>query len=196
MNAAYPVTIARPAADLVAQQFAAGRSVTFTVTTESMVPFLQPGDIITVVPLAAPPRLGDILVLGGSARPWVHRLVRTRAAAGATLLVTKGDNLARCDAAVAPARVLGRVAVVQREGLRQGQRPRRRLDLCRRPTAQAAALLAVLSYGSYRVIRLDRPALRAAARGLLRLAMAAVTALVWFAAATRASAPAGAHPKA
>jgi signal peptidase I len=177
LTTAYNLPARAVAADLVAQQIADGHSVKLTVTSESMVPFLQPGDVITVAP-AMLLRVGDILVLGGSARPWVHRLVHTRAAGGDVLLVTKGDNVGRCDSAVAPARVLGCVVAVQRSS--------RRLDLRRGPAPHTAALLAGISYSSYRAGRLNNTALRAATRRLLRLGVA-VVALVWWAGARRCS---------
>jgi hypothetical protein len=179
MTATYNLPAARAAAaDLVAQQIADGHSVKLTVTSESMEPFLQPGDAITVAP-AVLPRVGDILVLGGSARPWVHRLVHTRAAGDDVLLVTKGDNIGRCDSAVAPARVLGYVVAVQRDD--------RRLDLRCGLAPHTAALLAGLSYSSYRAGRLNNTALRTATRRLLRLGLAVVAALVWWAGACRCS---------
>lgn len=80
----------------------------------SMDPFIRDGDVITVVPLHARPRLGDVIACThpGNGRLMVHRVV----AAGQDGLVLRGDANDAADGAVAWGEVLGAVSAVQRGG--------------------------------------------------------------------------------
>lgn len=92
---------------------AAGANVRLRVTSGSMRPRLQIGDIIQVQSVAQEQiKPGEILVIRRPADLVTHRLIRVSTAG----MVVKGDRLAQSDPPVAPEEVLGRVTAVERKG--------------------------------------------------------------------------------
>lgn len=71
----------------------------------SMLPTLPPGTEIVVVPLARPPRLGEILLFMEGEHLVVHRLVRRLG----DLLVTQGDGRLTPDRPLRREQLVGRV---------------------------------------------------------------------------------------
>ena len=110
---------------LLADLLAGGAAVRFTVTGDSMRPFLRGGETVELRPV--PPgriRLGDLLLFcpvehegahEEGARLMLHRVIRIRRGAGRPALIqTQGDALWAPDAPVEVERVLARVCAVER----------------------------------------------------------------------------------
>jgi phage repressor protein C with HTH and peptisase S24 domain len=92
-----------------------GKPVRFEARGTSMHPFIQDGDVVTVVPLAGPdPRPGDVtaFVHAATGGVRVHRVVKVDA--GRYLL--KGDNALDGDGAVSRDMILGLVVRLERGG--------------------------------------------------------------------------------
>ena len=81
-----------------------------------MHPFILDGDALVVQPIERrPPRIGEVLLCRDSTGlVLVHRLVRAHGSGAQRRLITKGDNVAGCDAPLSPDQVLGRVVAVKR----------------------------------------------------------------------------------
>jgi len=86
----------------------------FTARGFSMSPFVRDGDVITVVPMDRPPRVGDVVAFRYEQpqRLAVHRIVALLPRS----CVVRGDNAIAPDGLVARSDVLGRVARCERAG--------------------------------------------------------------------------------
>lgn len=86
----------------------------FTARGHSMHPFIKDGDVLTVAPLAGPPRRGDVVALRLASKQSlvVHRVV----ALGTGGYEIRGDNADELDGIFAPGDVLGVVDRVERGG--------------------------------------------------------------------------------
>ena len=111
--------------ELAAELLARGHAARLRAGGGSMRPWIRPGAMVTLVPVADPAalRVGEVVLAVCDGRPTLHRVVRA-----APDLRTKGDALGHLDAP--PSAVLGRV-----EGS-GGRRDRAlaRLSLALRPT--------------------------------------------------------------
>lgn len=100
---------------LVEALLRSGKEVTFTISSQSMWPFLESGDRIVLV--GADPRdlrAGDI-VLFHSDLGWVaHRIVVRRIIEGKIVITTKGDNSVLAEGARSGEDLLGQAVAVQR----------------------------------------------------------------------------------
>jgi hypothetical protein len=131
-NPAEPV-FAGTVADLLQR----GVRVRFRASGSSMAPAILDGDAITVEPApGARLRRGDVLLVRRGEGVVAHRLVgrRRRPAAGLEYLL-RGDAADGNDSPVPAADVLGRVAEVERAGVRT------------RPSGWSARLAALLRFG-------------------------------------------------
>jgi len=84
----------------------------------SMRPLLRPGDSVFVAHTAADLRPGAIIVFWHNNTPVVRRLIRVEHGPTGPVFITKGDNVAQCDAPVAADAIIGKVSRAQR-----GNRP-------------------------------------------------------------------------
>src|SRR5437016_2878376 len=85
------------------------------VTGSSMLCAMWPGDLVAVRRQSmAEIRQGHVVLFVRDGRFFAHRVVGKIRRQDCTLLVTRGDRLARNDPAIAPEQVLGRVAWVRR----------------------------------------------------------------------------------
>jgi len=85
--------------------------------TASMLPTLQPGEKVAVRRAGDLLERGDLLLFRGGDDRVVHRyLGRATTPQGEPCLRTRGDNNPTLDAPLDPARVLGRVVAVERDG--------------------------------------------------------------------------------
>lgn len=101
--------------DLAEEILGRGQALRFRAKGWSMHPFVLDGDVLTVIPAAAVPRLGDVILFRTPRRSVVvHRVVRTRPRG----VVTKGDAASDLDGFVPFRDVLGVVSVVDRRGSR------------------------------------------------------------------------------
>lgn len=91
-----------------------GKPFRFTAHGYSMAPFIQDGDVLTVAPFSAPPRLGAVVafVHPQSQRLTVHRIVAITPAG----YQAQGDNCSESDGVVTDADLLGQVVRVERNG--------------------------------------------------------------------------------
>ncbi|MFO0749856.1 MAG: S24/S26 family peptidase [Myxococcota bacterium] len=113
--------------DLAREHLAAGRPLVTRASGHSMWPLIRDGATVTILPLAADPRVGDVvLVDAGQAGLVLHRVV----AIGPAGFVVKGDARPTADGAVPREGILGRwdgpgsalVAALSRGGGRLGAR--------------------------------------------------------------------------
>lgn len=109
----------RDAYPLLAESLRLHGSLRLPAVGTSMVPTIQPGDMLTIQPLNSHEiALGDLVVYAKEHTLVVHRVVRTACSSGETRLVTRGDRLLRDDAPILPADLLGRVARIERKNRR------------------------------------------------------------------------------
>lgn len=98
---------------LMVATLARGAAVRFTARGWSMDPFIKDGDVVTVLPGAGRPRLGEVIAFsppGGHVV--VHRVVGCTPGG----VLTRGDGAARDDGLVTPAELLGVTRRVERRG--------------------------------------------------------------------------------
>jgi signal peptidase I len=101
------------ALDLLHRSLAAGETVRLPVSGTSMLPLLQPGNTVTVIPAdPAALRRGDLVVAWQHDRLLIHRLV----AIDARGWHTKGDNNDLADPPLAGQAILGRIVTIERYG--------------------------------------------------------------------------------
>jgi hypothetical protein len=86
----------------------------FTARGYSMHPFIKDGDVLTVAPLAGPPRRGDVVAAHRAHTQGlvVHRVVAWRSGG----YEIRGDNVEEADGVIGPGEVLGVVDSVERDG--------------------------------------------------------------------------------
>lgn len=87
-----------------------GLPVSLRARGGSMWPFLRDGDVLTVLPLDRPARLGEVLAVRRGDELVVHRAVRVRG----RFAELQGDALSRSDGSFAAADLLGRVVLLRR----------------------------------------------------------------------------------
>jgi hypothetical protein len=92
-----------------------GVAIRFRASGLSMEPSIRDGDVITVAPLEAAVRRGDVLLYRHGRRFTAHRAIG-RVRGDATLLRVRGDAPGWEEERVAVADVLGRIVAVEREG--------------------------------------------------------------------------------
>jgi len=83
----------------------------------SMIPFICPGDLLTVcaLPLSRA-EVGDIVLSSREGRFCVHRLLRRWSQGDQSYFQTKGDALRQRDPVASAAQLLGRVTAIERHG--------------------------------------------------------------------------------
>jgi signal peptidase I len=96
--------------ELFAELLGRGLPVTVRARGGSMRPALQDGDVLTVAPLSAPPRVGEVVAARRGALLALHRVQEVRA--GAVRLC--GDACARDDGLFDAAELLGKVVAARR----------------------------------------------------------------------------------
>jgi len=90
-----------------------GRAVRFRANGGSMSPFIRNGDIVEVVPVKGKIDIGDVVLYRSSyGNPVVHRVIQR----GKESIITKGDSSFSSDQPLLSKQVLGRVAVVEKNG--------------------------------------------------------------------------------
>ena len=149
---------------LVAERLDAG-SISFVITSGSMLPTLAPGDRVIVRGIApCDVRLGDIVMAQvGDARV-VHRVIARRVENGTVSLVTKGDNCRRADDPWGETHLLGGVIAMQRNG-----------DTINMQSARwASVMIAFISLCEWQAQLWPRRLLRRALRFSLRLFACAI----------------------
>ncbi len=108
---------------LLAESLRLNGSLRLPAVGTSMVPAIQPGDVLTIQPVNSNEiALGDLVVYAREHALVVHRVVRMASGSGETRLVTRGDRLLRDDAPIFPADLLGRVAGIERKNRRVSMR--------------------------------------------------------------------------
>lgn len=107
MTSDLPSRIQPVVINLLREILAEGRAVTFLIRGDSMVPTLNPGDRITVVPLdLSKLRPGDLLVYVSADYDVItHRLVSM----DGDYAILRGDNKTQDDPPVHISRILGKV---------------------------------------------------------------------------------------
>jgi signal peptidase I len=114
-------------AELMTAVLAKGAPFRFQADGGSMSPFLRSGDIVTLVPVAAHIRLGEVVAFHQPGKEgWaVHRVVGRRQAR----VLLKGDNCGCADGWVEQARIIGRAGCIEHRGrrVRLGLGPERML---------------------------------------------------------------------
>lgn len=133
---------------LVRESLDSGKTLQFIVSTSSMLPFVRPGDKITVnkSDLASMKR-GDIVLFDKDNELCVHRFL-SRAPGTEGVVITKGDDSFAIDQPIDEGQILGRVVEIEREG--------RRYDLERRSSRMANMARGALSHLEWRAYRILR----------------------------------------
>jgi signal peptidase I len=130
---------------LIDERLAAGETVYFRVTSGSMSPLLQTGDVVGVERTAPETcRIGDIIVIRREHDYLTHRLIHK----SGEFWQTKGDNVLRPDSPIRPNSVLGRVTRVRKSGGTWNLQTARQ--------RQIALLLAKLSRREWQVYNIAR----------------------------------------
>jgi len=94
-----------------------GRVAILPVTGDSMLPTLLPGQQVAVELAAERPERGDLLLFRQAGYHVVHRYLGPATARdGTPCLRTRGDHVPALDPPLDPARVLGRVVALERDG--------------------------------------------------------------------------------
>jgi hypothetical protein len=92
----------------------AGHPARFRASGDSMYPAIRSGDYLHIAPCnASELRIGDIILAMTQRGLTAHRIARIRGAEGSLSITMRGDNALRCDRAVTPADVLGRVESIE-----------------------------------------------------------------------------------
>jgi signal peptidase I len=104
-----------------AELLANGFGVQFEARGTSMFPTIKDGESVTVQPTSSRDiRRGDIILYSGSRGVIAHRVVRIHRSRGeAPIFILRGDSSDSCDEPVGPARVLGKIVSVRRDGKNQ-----------------------------------------------------------------------------
>jgi signal peptidase I len=114
------------------------RLIRFRAQGGSMMPVIERGDIVTVVPAdAGNLRVGDVVLYQSGSIAVVHRMLMQYSRGGSTWLLTKGDAMPEADSPVEAGRLIGRVVSIERGG--------RRLDLDRPAMRAISVLIAMIS---------------------------------------------------
>jgi signal peptidase len=105
-------------ASLATEILTNGHTLRFRARGGSMRPFIRAGDILEIQPWSGETlRRGDvILYIYQDNRLMVHRIVRMAFENGSEVITTQGDAFLYPDDPVFPARVLGYVTAIEREG--------------------------------------------------------------------------------
>jgi hypothetical protein len=104
-------------AALVESTLESGADARFPVDGRSMLPFIRPGDLVRLRPLAGmEPKLGDVVAIRGmpGGGLLVHRVVRSRGG----LFLLRGDNTSVANGEHSCSQILGMVDSVERNGRR------------------------------------------------------------------------------
>jgi signal peptidase I len=89
--------------------------VSLRATGRSMLPAIEPGDVLRVEHATADRiQPGDVILYDAGGRLIAHRCVRISVAAGVVGLVARGDSHCWTDPPISPAQVLGRVVGIPR----------------------------------------------------------------------------------
>lgn len=103
--------------ELVAEALRRFSEVRFVAHGSSMVPFIYPGDCLTVQSFGVEvPRCGDIVLYNRGGEFCVHRIARIFKEGAALFYVLRGDALMDYDPPVAACELLGRVTFLERRG--------------------------------------------------------------------------------
>lgn len=97
-----------------------GKSIRFQARGVSMRPLVRDGDILLVEPLGQGPiRLGEVLLLcsAGSERLVAHRVVQRQIKHGRIIYLVQGDQVTQPDGWMEQKQILGRVSLVERDGV-------------------------------------------------------------------------------
>ncbi len=106
---------AQLALSLALESRSSGQIFRLRVSSGSMRPWLDPGDVVVVTPaLASELKPGDIIVVQSAAGLLTHRLISS----SSEWLITKGDACWMVDPPVPPSALFGRVAASERGGRR------------------------------------------------------------------------------
>jgi signal peptidase I len=104
-------------------------SLRLRVTGTSMLPAIQPGDLLTIDRVnlrdTSP---GEIVLFARGGRLFAHRIVHASGGDSDPCLVTRGDRLIETDPPVFQSELLGRVTSIERAGSQVRSRPGSWLD--------------------------------------------------------------------
>jgi signal peptidase I len=110
-----PLTLDAVMPELLADVLRQAGEARVRVTGTSMLPAIQPGDVITIRPVAfesvAP---GDVVMFAWAGRLLAHRVVETRFDNEPAVLMTQGDQHDFADPPVSAQALVGRVSGVER----------------------------------------------------------------------------------
>jgi len=142
---------------LAADILRSGGSVRLQALGTSMLPSIWPGDLLVI---DGNPQghviMGDLALVAGENRFFVHRVVGEQKAQGQVRWITRGDILSADDPPVSASELLGRVSAIHRNG--RVTIPSRRLSLPRRVLARVLG-----HYTSFRSLALRLHAIRCTA---------------------------------
>lgn len=91
-----------------------GSEYVVTVHGNSMRPILRDGDRVRISPGSEGYKRGDIVAYQHNGKLITHRLISKGRSGGEIHYLLKGDNVPRCDPAIHPKMVLGRVTALKR----------------------------------------------------------------------------------
>ena len=130
---------------LVQERLSRGESVTFTIISDSMLPWLAAGGRVLIQPATGRVlRVGDVVIAPMADRRWItHRIIHGYQRDGRQFWVTKGDSNSHADAPLLASEIWGIVAKYCPPGAGQDDGPW--FSLGSRTMRSLATVVAILS---------------------------------------------------
>jgi signal peptidase I len=118
-NEAHPLASATN--EIIGDQLVAGAAVQFTITTQSMLPTIAPGDRVVARGVAPSElRIGEIAMIRDDQAWLAHRLIERRMVDGKLEFVTQGDNCLKPDGLWSYEQICGKIVELGRANRRYG----------------------------------------------------------------------------
>ena len=157
---------------LVKTRLYSGQTVRFHVHTNSMIPLIQPGDVLVVHKLGMEKPAPGTVVIVHTGRWWLaHRLLVWRSSKDYTTIITKGDNCVRVDPDQQSSSIYGSVETIIREG--------REINLMTFRSKLGGKVIAVLSLWQNNLYKPDPILIKKIVSSLLRRALWIISKIVY-----------------
>jgi signal peptidase I len=128
--------------ELAAEVLRSSGTLRLQVTGSSMLPSVLPGDTLIIErATAGTVSEGDVVLFGRDRRLFAHRVITPANRRADSKVITRGDAMPAADPPVTPSDLLGRVALIQRDG--------KCIAPSRRPKLSQRALAALVRHSDF-----------------------------------------------